>query len=195
MIYLLQGHIWNATSGLFNSFSLRLRIEVIMGKEIERKFLVNDYSYRLLTTGILYRQGYISTDPEKVIRVRIVGNGGYLTLKGLSKGAVRSEFEYEIPLSDAQELISLMCIGPIIEKTRYTMEYEGMTWEIDEFTGDNEGLCIAEIELESEDQAFLLPPWAGREVTHDPRYYNANLVNAPYKTWADEAYAEERKTL
>ena len=154
-----------------------------MGKEIERKFLIKNYSYRSLTSGILFRQGYISTDPERVIRIRIVGNSGFLTLKGLSKGAVRSEFEYEIPLSDAQELMSQMCAGPIIEKFRYTLEYEGMSWEIDEFSGDNEGLNIAEIELESEDQAFALPPWAGLEVTNDPRYYNANLVNTNYKTW------------
>ena len=154
-----------------------------MGKEIERKFLVKNHSYRDGASCKTYRQGYISTHPARVIRVRTDGEKGYLAVKGPSHGAVRLEYEYEIPLSDAEDMLTMMCEKPLIEKRRYTVVFEGMTWEVDEFFGENQGLCIAEIELEQEDQSFPLPPWVDREVTHDPRYYNANLVKAPYKNW------------
>lgn len=155
-----------------------------MAKEIERKFLVSDRSILSQLTGVRYSQGYISSDPSRVVRVRISGDSAYLTLKGPSKGAVRPEFEYAIPVGDAAELMS-MCTGLIIEKKRYTLDYNGMIWEVDEFSGDNEGLCVAEIELDSEDQAFSLPPWAGREVTDDPRYYNVNLAKTPFRMWKE----------
>lgn len=155
-----------------------------MGKEIERKFLVRDQSYKNKASSCMeYRQGYISTLPGRVVRVRTDGSKGYLTLKGPSIGAVSAEFEYEIPLSDAEEILQMMCEKPIIEKRRYIVEHEGMKWEVDEFLGENIGLCIAEIELEHEDQSFSLPSWVGEEVTSDPRYYNANLVKFPYKNW------------
>jgi adenylate cyclase len=157
-----------------------------MGKEIERKFLVKDSSYKAKTlTCRSYRQGYICSGPDKVVRVRTDGCKGFLSIKGPSRGAVRAEFEYEIPLGDAEELLETMCERPIIEKHRYIVMHDGMKWEVDEFHGENEGLCIAEIELEREDQSFSLPPWAGREVTSDPRYYNANLVRFPYKRWKE----------
>lgn len=154
-----------------------------MGKEIERKFLVNDRAYRNGASCKTYRQGYIVTGPHCTVRIRTDGQKGYLTLKGPSHGAVRTEYEYEIPLSDAEDMLEGMCEKPLIEKTRYTVVYEGMTWEVDEFFGENQGLCIAEIELEQEDQRFALPPWVGREVTGDPRYYNSHLVKSPYRAW------------
>ncbi|HOQ75379.1 MAG TPA: CYTH domain-containing protein [Thermoclostridium sp.] len=155
-----------------------------MGKEIERKFLVKDCSYKDKASSCkVYRQGYISVQPDRVIRVRTDGERGYLTLKGPSSGVARLEYEYEIPLPDAEEMLSLMCDKPIIEKRRYIVFHEGVEWEVDEFEGENQGLCIAEIELEQEGQSFSLPPWIGPEVTGDPRYYNANLVKSPYKSW------------
>ncbi len=151
-----------------------------MAKEIERKFLVINNDYKKGIDGTLYKQGYLSTNPQRTVRIRTVGNRGYLTIKGLSKSAVRSEYEYSIPYEDAKELL-LLCEKPLIEKYRYLVSYKGNTWEVDEFRGENEGLIIAEIELESEDQHIELPSWAGTEVTLDPRYYNSNLVHNPFK--------------
>ena len=151
-----------------------------MAKEIERKFLVINNDYKKGTDGTLYKQGYLSTNPQRTVRIRTVENRGYLTIKGPSTGAVRSEYEYSIPYDDAEELL-LLCEKPLIEKYRYLVLYKGNTWEVDEFFGENEGLVIAEIELESEDQLFELPSWAGTEVTSDPRYYNSNLVKIPFK--------------
>ncbi|HOL84046.1 CYTH domain-containing protein [Thermoclostridium caenicola] len=158
-------------------------LEMIMRQEIERKFLVTGSGYRNGASCKTYRQGYIVADTHRVIRVRTDGSKGYLTIKGPSRGASRTEYEYEIPLPDAEDLLERMCIKPLIEKVRYTLVHDGMTWEVDEFTGVNQGLCIAEIELEQEDQRFSLPPWVGREVTADPRYYNAYLAKHPYNTW------------
>jgi len=155
-----------------------------MGKEIERKFLVKDHSFKDAASSCkAYRQGYISTHPGRIIRVRTDGEKGYLALKGPSHDAARLEYEYEIPLADAEEMLAVMCEKPLIEKRRYIVFHEGMTWEVDVFEGENRGLCIAEIELEREDQEFTLPSWAGPEVTGDPRYYNANLVRHPYSSW------------
>lgn len=155
-----------------------------MAKEIERKFLVINNDYKKSIDGILYKQGYLSADPKRTVRVRAVGNLGYLTIKGISEGAVRAEYEYPIPHEDAEELL-LLCEMPLIEKYRYFVTYKGHTWEVDEFFGENKGLVIAEIELESESQTFELPPWAGAEVTSDPRYYNSNLVRFPFSQWKD----------
>ncbi len=154
-----------------------------MGIEIERKFMVTSSAYKQDTVGVLYRQGYLAITSDKVVRVRVVGTKGFLTIKGPSIGNGRLEYEYEIPVSDAHQMLDTLCEGPIIEKYRYTTRWEGFIWEIDEFLGENQGLVIAEIELDSEDQAFPLPPWAGREVTGDPRYYNASLTRMPYSTW------------
>jgi CYTH domain-containing protein len=153
-----------------------------VGKEIERKFLVTGDQWRGLATGTRYRQGYLSSARERTVRVRIAGDRAYLTIKGAVVGATRLEFEYEIPPHEADALLAL-CESPLIEKTRYRIAYEGLVWEVDEFHGENEGLVVAECELVSEDQPILPPTWIGTEVTEDPRYYNANLVARPYRSW------------
>ena len=155
-----------------------------MGREIERKFLVTDDGWRKGAVGKLYCQGYISRDEQRAVRVRIVEDQGFLTIKGRHNDLTRLEFEYEIPLTDARELLDTLCQPPLIEKTRYRVDYAGNTWEIDVFSGDNAGLIVAEIELSREDQPFELPPWAGREVTGDPRYLNTNLSKHPYLQWS-----------
>ena len=152
-----------------------------MGKEIERKFLVREGSWRH-ARGIPYRQGYLNSAKERVVRVRTIDDKGYLTIKGITVGASRMEFEYEIPLRDANELLNI-CEKPLIEKTRYKVEDGGVVWEIDEFAGDNQGLIVAEVELQSEDQPFSKPDWVAAEVTGDPRYFNSNLIKNPYTAW------------
>jgi len=154
-----------------------------MGKEIERKFLVTGDAWRSLGPGTLMQQGYLSTDLERVVRVRLEGDDASLTIKGRAVGATRGEWEYPIPKQDAEEMLAQLCQRPLIEKTRYRIMHEGMLWEVDEFLGDNEGLVVAEIELISEDQPFAKPGWIGDEVTGDARYYNANLLMRPYSAW------------
>ena len=154
-----------------------------MPKEIERKFLVKGDGWRGQDAGKRYRQGYLSTVKERTVRVRTAGDRGVITVKGISVGATRSEFEYEIPVADANEMLDRLCERPLIEKTRYRIPGEGVVWEVDEFDGENRGLIVAEVELQSEDQAVSLPEWVGREVTEDPRYFNANLVAHPYSRW------------
>ncbi|MGB8223177.1 MAG: CYTH domain-containing protein [Polyangiales bacterium] len=154
-----------------------------MGEEIERKFLVAGESWREQAAGTPYRQGFLSTDPERTVRVRAAGTRGSVTIKGRSVGPRRSEFEYEIPLGDALEMLDSLCKEPLIEKVRYTLAAGPHTWEIDVFEGDNAGLVVAEIELEHEDEAFDRPTWLGNEVTGDPRYFNSNLVTKPYRSW------------
>jgi CYTH domain-containing protein len=153
--------------------------------EIERKFLVQGEQWRSLATGIDYRQGYLSTKKGCSVRVRLVGDRGYLTIKGLTTGVSRAEYEYPIPAEDAQEMLDNLCDRPLIEKTRYKIEYAGLTWEVDEFAADNQGLIIAEIELTDENQTIELPTWIGKEVSDDPRYYNANLAQHPFSRWSD----------
>ncbi len=155
-----------------------------MGKEIERKYLVEGMDWRRLAEGVLYRQGYLSSAPQRNVRVRIAGDKATLTIKGPPKGMGRPEFEYEIPMADAREMLEL-CERPLIEKQRYRIAHDGMTWEVDEFSGENQGLVVAEIELQSEQQEFTKPTWIGREVTQDPRYLNANLIRRPFKDWKD----------
>lgn len=154
-----------------------------MPKEIERKFLVSNDSWRQSAKGTFYRQGYFPTEDATTIRVRTAGNKGYLTIKGERTGAVRSEYEFEIPFADAEELLSNLCRKPLIEKKRFKVEFEGHVWEIDEFEGKNKGLIIAEVELAHENEEIILPGWTGREVTDDPRYYNAYLVDHPFSGW------------
>jgi adenylate cyclase len=154
-----------------------------MAKEIERKFLVKGNSWRDQDTGKHYRQGYLSTVKERTVRVRTAGDKGFITVKGSNTGATRSEFEYEIPMSDANEMLDRLCEQPLIEKTRYRIPFGGLTWEIDEFEGDNRGLVTAEVELRNENQAVSLPDWIGQEVTADPRYFNSNLVAHPFSKW------------
>jgi CYTH domain-containing protein len=152
-----------------------------MATEIERKFLVEGNPWRP-GTGVPYCQGYLNRDKERTVRVRIAGDKAFLTIKGVTRGASRAEFEYPIPVADAQELLKLSD-GPIIQKNRYVIEHEGSRWEVDEFLGDNAGLVVAELELTSEDQPFSHPPWLGREVTDDSRYFNASLASNPYSKW------------
>src|SRR5262245_40362257 len=151
-----------------------------MGKEIERKYLVEGDQWSS-GKGTTYRQGYLSTVKERTVRVRLAGDKAFLTIKGLTQGATRSEYEYEIPARDAEEMLDKLCERPLIEKRRYKVEHAGLTWEVDEFFGDNQGLVVAEVELKSEGQAIELPAWIGKEVTDDPRYFNANLVKHPYR--------------
>ncbi|BCL38411.1 CYTH domain-containing protein [Nostoc sp. MS1] len=153
-----------------------------MAKEIERKFLVNGDSWRQLDEGSLYRQGYIASQGATV-RVRIAGNQGYLTIKGPTVNFSRSEFEYSIPLADAEEMLDTLCDRPLIEKTRYKIEWSGLVWEVDEFAGANQGLIIAEVELTDEAQQVEIPDWIGTEVTGDVRYYNSYLVKHPFSDW------------
>jgi adenylate cyclase len=151
--------------------------------EIERKFLVRDDRWRTLAQGQRLRQGYLSSHPDRVVRIRIEGEGALMTIKGRTTGATRGEWEYPIPLEDAAVFLQQLCEQPVIDKTRYRIAYRGMLWEVDEFHGDNAGLVVAEIELASEDQPFEKPDWIGEEVTHDSRYFNANLLHHPYKDW------------
>ncbi len=153
-----------------------------MAVEIERKFLVTGDAWRN-DGGVLYRQGYLNRDKMRTVRIRIAGDAAFLTIKGKSTGASRAEFEYPVPMDDAQALLAL-CDGPLIEKTRYIVLHAGHRWEVDEFAGDNAGLVVAELELSAEDEAFDAPAWLGAEVTHDARYFNSNLASQPFCTWA-----------
>ena len=153
-----------------------------MGKEIERKYLVKSNEWKNLAQGVVYRQGYIATVGKQTVRVRIAGNQGYLTIKGENIGTTRSEFEYPIPVKDASEMLDTLCDRPLIEKTRYKIPIGDLIWEVDEFTGENEGLVIAEVELQSENQVIELPPWIDQQVT-DPKYYNSSLAKYPYSQW------------
>ncbi|MFO7974674.1 MAG: CYTH domain-containing protein [Candidatus Hydrogenedentota bacterium] len=155
-----------------------------MGKEIERKFLVKNDSWREpASEGVSILQGYITTGPPIAVRVRIAGNKANLNLKKSTVDIVRDEFEYAIPSDEAAQLLGHFCVGHIIEKRRYEVVYNGCTWEIDVFEGANEGLVVAELELGSEDQVFDVPPWIGEEVSSDPRYLNTNLSMHPYREW------------
>lgn len=154
-----------------------------MGIEIERKFLLRDDAWRGLGQRVLLRHGYLSSDPARVVRVRIEGESAMLTIKGKTVGASRGEWEYPIPLADAQVFLESLCQQPIIEKYRSRIAHAGMVWEVDEFLGANAGLVLAEIELTAEDQPFAKPDWIGNEVTGDPRYYNANLIARPFSVW------------
>jgi CYTH domain-containing protein len=154
-----------------------------MGLEIERKFLVRGDAWRAGAAGVTYRQGYLSTVKERTVRLRTVGERGFLTIKGITVGATRSEYEYDIPVEDARQMLDDLCEQPLIEKRRYLVAAAGHDWEIDEFGGENAGLIVAEVELASEDEDVVLPSWAGEEVTGDPRYYNANLIAHPFSRW------------
>jgi adenylate cyclase len=154
-----------------------------MAQEIERKFLVKAEAWRKPADGVRYRQGYLSTVKERTVRVRTAGDKGYITVKGVTVGATRAEYEYEIPQLDANEMLDRLCERPLIEKTRYRIPRDGVVWEVDEFEGENRGLITAEVELKREDQKVSIPDWVGEEVTKDPRYFNANLVAHPFTRW------------
>ena len=156
-----------------------------MANEIERKFLVRGDSWRSGSSGSLYIQGYLSRDPQRVVRIRQAGTSAVITIKGPPRGVVRPEFEYAIPFSHAQDLMRL-CLRPLIEKVRYVLEYHSKRWEVDEFRGENEGLVLAEVELTREDEPVDLPLWVGEEVSGDERYFNSNLVEHPFTKWSRE---------
>ncbi len=154
-----------------------------MALEIERKFLVSNDDWKpLVANSFSIKQGYLNLDPERTVRVRITEDRAHITIKGKTNGISRAEFEYQIPLQDGEQLI-LLSEGVLIEKVRHEVKYEDNIWEIDVFLGRNKGLVMAEIELTSENQTFKIPPWIGKEVSADTRYYNANLVRHPYLNW------------
>jgi len=153
-----------------------------MAIEIERKYLV-DLEAIVLESGCDIKQGYIKTADNTVVRVRIKGKKGFLTIKGENVGASRLEFEYEIPLEEADEMLQKLCSKPIIDKTRYEIQHENHLWEVDVFYADNDGLVVAEVELEDENEEISLPSWIKEEVTGDIKYYNNQLMKNPYKNW------------
>jgi adenylate cyclase len=154
-----------------------------MATEIERKFLVVGEDWRSLGDAVEIRLGYLSTVKERTVRVRVMGDRGYVTVKGITVGAARTEFEYEIPVADAHQMLDQLCERPIIEKTRSRIDVAGLIWEVDSFNGVNAGLVVAEVELEHEAQEIDPPRWIGEEVTDDPRYFNANLIAHPFTEW------------
>lgn len=154
--------------------------------EIERKFLVRNDGWRNgVRESAYFRQGYLSNEVRCSVRVRIAGERAWLNLKSVTIGAQRHEFDYEIPVRDAHQMLDVLTVKPLIEKTRYFVEVGAHTWEIDVFEGDNAGLVVAEIELDSPDEPFEKPDWVGEEVTYDPRYYNTSLSTHPYRNWRD----------
>jgi adenylate cyclase len=154
-----------------------------MAKEIERKFLVRPRKWRDLGAGLIIRQGYLTVSKERSVRVRTYGDRAYVTIKGHTSDLTRDEYEYEIPVDDANEILGKLCEHPPIEKTRYRIVFKGHTWEVDEYGGANRGLTVAEVELKSAKEPVELPDWVEREVSTDPRYYNSNLSTKPFSTW------------
>jgi len=157
--------------------------ETYMAREIEHKFIVDTRLWRPHSQGLRIEQGYLSADKERVVRVRIAGERAALAIKGKTKGLTRDEFEYEIPLADARFMLRELCLKPTLAKTRYRESVGSLSWEIDVFHDDNEGLVIAEVEVGDEAQAIDVPVWATREVSDDPRYFNSSLAIHSYKTW------------
>lgn len=153
-----------------------------MAVEIERRFKVNGDAWRGLAEGVRYRQGYLSVEKERTVRVRVVGDQAWLTLKGQISDISRHEFEYLIPVAEAQTIMDAMC-PMVVDKLRYRIDFGGFVWEVDEFFGANAGLVLAEIELPSEDTAFDKPAWLGEEVTFDGRFTNAYLSKNPFGSW------------
>ncbi|ABW27798.1 CYTH domain-containing protein [Acaryochloris marina] len=153
-----------------------------MGIEIERKFLVTGEAWRSMGQSIPLVQGYLAGSDQATVRVRIAGDTGFLTVKGRVKNLTRQEFEYEIPVADAEAMMDL-CQPRVVEKTRYKIPIENLIWEVDEFAGTNQGLVLAEVELTSPEQFVSLPSWIGLEVSDDPRYFNSYLAAHPYSTW------------
>ena len=154
-----------------------------MSIEIERKFLVTDESWRKGAVGVRIQQGYLSIEKARTVRVRRAGDQAFLTIKGAVTGVSRPEYEYAIPVTDAEELLATMCLRPQIEKIRYSVSRGAHVWEIDVFDRENAGLIVAEIELTHPDEAFERPAWLGNEVSADPRYFNSNLLAHPFSSW------------
>ena len=159
-----------------------------MGTEIERKFLVRDEAWRADAVSTQrIRQGYLTADPDRSVRIRLSGEQAWLTIKGRGRGAgaARPEYEYAIPAAEATELLDRLCLRPQIDKTRHRVPHAGRVFEVDVFHGENEGLVLCEIELESEEATVIRPPWLGREVTGDARYFNAQLAVHPFRSWPE----------
>jgi CYTH domain-containing protein len=156
-----------------------------VAREIERKFLVKGNDWHPGVPGVLYRQGYLGTGARAActVRVRVAGEHAWLTIKGRAAGGARDEYEYPVPLADAEEMLSRLCPGGRVEKIRHRLPYAGHVWEVDEFIGENAPLVVAEVELDSIDAEVALPPWVGREVTEDRRYTNAALARRPFSRW------------
>jgi adenylate cyclase len=161
-----------------------------MGLEIERKFRVAGDAWRAqVSQSTLLRQGYIANTARASVRVRLAGEAGWLSIKAMTRGLSRAEYEAAIPAQEANEMLDRLCEGPLIEKWRHIVIYQGNRWEIDEFLGENAGLVIAELELEAEDAVFARPSWLGLEVTHDERYYNFRLAEKPFRHWPENLLA------
>ena len=156
-----------------------------MARDIERKFLVTGDDWRPGAHGVLYRQGYLGAGDQAVctVRVRVAGDRAWLTIKGRAAGGARDEYEYPVPVADAEEMLARLCPGGRVEKLRHRVPFAGRVWEVDEFTGENAPLVVAEVELDRIDAEISLPRWVGREVTEDPRYTNAALALQPYSRW------------
>ncbi len=155
-----------------------------MATEIERKFLLKNSSWKeLADEGTQYTQGYLVGSKHASVRVRIQGKRAFLNIKSATIDITRQEFEYEIPLDEATEMLETLCEKPLIDKVRYLIKNENHVWEIDVFSGDNDGLIVAEIELKDKDENFTKPDWLGEEVSDDERYYNVCLVKHPFKDW------------
>ena len=155
-----------------------------MAAEIERKFLLANDGWRGLASPRLIRQGYLTLAPHCIVRARISGPDAWLTVKGVSIDGCRDEYEYAVPLRDAEEMLDRLCQGPLIEKWRSRIPHAGLVWEVNEFLGENAGLMVAEVELERREQELALPSWIGREVTGDLRFHNSNLMKNPFSRWA-----------
>ena len=156
-----------------------------MAKEIERKYRIKDNTWKSeIHSSHTIKQGYLNLEPTRTVRVRIMGPKAFLTIKGKNIKTTRLEFEYEIPIDDALQLLQL-CEKPLLEKTRHEIHINKLIWEIDEFEGDNQGLIIAEVELQDENQEIELPSWIEKEVSHESRYYNSSLIKNPYKNWKE----------
>lgn len=154
-----------------------------MADEVERKFLVRADSWRGFGEGTRYRQGYLLNGASRTVRVRLSNVGAWLTIKGARVRLTRPEFEYAIPVGDAERMLATLCEGSLVEKTRYRVPYGAHVWEVDEFHGDNAGLVLAELELQHEAEAFERPAWLGEEVSEDPRYYSGRLSKEPFSSW------------
>ena len=178
---LTAGRHFPIAAGTFGSM-----LAAAMGIEIERKFLPKGDAWRRAIDGQggLVRQGYLLSASHCTVRVRVTGESAWMTVKGITTGASRAEYEYPVPLEDATAMLESLCEKPLIEKTRYVVRQDGIAYEIDEFHGANAGLVVIEVELASEDQAIRLPDWIGTEVTGDARYRNSGLVRHPYAEWA-----------
>jgi adenylate cyclase len=157
-----------------------------VGTEIERKFLVRRLPDLGGLEGDPMVQGYLRADAEGSVRLRITGKGAWLTVKGPTRDNIRLEFEYPVPAEDAREMLDALSVGRPVEKVRYRIGYQGCTWELDVFSGANEGLVLAEVELERADAEPPLPDWVAREVSSDARFYNASLAREPFSTWSEK---------